>query len=204
MYSVLLTPKIIPVKLILASNSPRRKEILGGLRIPFTVQVKEVAEDFEPHLQREEIAEHLAAHKASAYQENLQPGDVVLTADTIVWLKNTVLNKPRDLKEAKEMLQRLSGNMHEVITGVCLQTAEKQEVFHDVSKVYFRELKEAEIDFYLEHFKPLDKAGAYGVQEFIGMIGIDRIEGSYFNVMGLPIHLVYEKLKDLGLKLEDV
>jgi septum formation protein len=188
------------VKLILASNSPRRKEILGGLRIPFTIQVKEVAEDFEPHLQREQIAEHLAAHKASAYKDDLKPSEVVLTADTIVWLKNSVLNKPKDLAEAKEMLQRLSGNMHEVITGVCLQTHEGQEVFHDVSRVYFRELTEAEIDFYLEHFRLLDKAGAYGVQEYIGMIGIERIEGSYFNVMGLPVHLVYEKLKAMGLE----
>jgi septum formation protein len=187
------------VKLILASNSPRRKEILSGLRIPFTIQVKDVAEDFEPHLQREQIAEHLAAHKASAYLEELQPGEVVLTADTIVWLQGNVLNKPKDLAEAKQMLQRLSGNTHEVITGVCLQSSQKQEVFHDVSKVFFRKLTEAEIDFYLEHFKPLDKAGAYGVQEFIGMIGIERIEGSYFNVMGLPVHLVYEKLKDFGL-----
>ena len=189
----------LPVKLILASNSPRRKEILGGLRIPFSVQLKEIAEDFEPHLQREEIAEHLAQHKASAYKDDLQTNEVVLTADTIVWLNNEVLNKPGDLAEAKNMLQRLSGNMHEVITGVCLQSAENQEVFHDVSRVYFRELTEAEIDFYLEHFKPLDKAGAYGVQEFIGMIGIERIEGSYFNVMGLPVHLVYEKLKAFGI-----
>src|SRR5690606_17268277 len=97
------------------------------------------------------------------------------------------------------MLQRLAGNMHEVLTGGCLQSSEKQEVFHDVSRVSCRELTEAEIDFYLEHFKPLDKAGAYGVQEFIGMIGIERIEGSYFNVMGLPVHLVYEKLKDFGI-----
>lgn len=191
----------LPVKLILASNSPRRKEILGGLRIPFTIQLKEVAEDFEPHLQREQIAEHLAEHKASAYKNDLQPDEVVLTADTIVWLKNSVLNKPKDLAEAKEMLQRLSGNVHEVITGVCIQSKEMQEVFHDVSEVQFRELSESEIDFYLEHFKPLDKAGAYGVQEFIGMIGIERITGSYFNVMGLPIHLVYEKLKDFGVNL---
>ena len=189
------------MKLILASNSPRRKEILGGLRIPFTIQVKDVAEDFEPHLVREQIAEHLAEHKASAYKDDLQDDEVVLTADTIVWLQNSVLNKPKDLAEAKEMLQRLSGNVHEVITGVCLHSKEKQEVFHDVSKVYFRHLTEAEIDFYLEHFKPLDKAGAYGVQEFIGMIGIERIEGSYFNVMGLPVHLLYERLKDFGLEL---
>lgn len=186
--------------MILASNSPRRKEILGGLRIPFIVQVKEVPEDFEPHLQREQIAEHLAAHKAAAYKEELQPGEVVLTADTIVWLQNSVLNKPKDLAEAKEMLQRLSGNVHEVITAVCLQTHESREVFHDVTRVYFRDLTETEIDFYLEHFKPLDKAGAYGIQEYIGMIGISRIEGSYFNVMGLPVHLVYEKLKAIGLE----
>ncbi|WP_317193572.1 Maf-like protein [Adhaeribacter terrigena] len=192
------------MKLILASNSPRRKEILSGLRIPFTIKIKDVAEDFEPHLQREQIAEHLAGHKAAAYKTDLQADEVVLTADTIVWLQNSVLNKPKDLAEAKEMLQRLSGNVHEVITGVCLQSRQKQEIFHDVSKVYFRKLSEKEIDFYLEHFKPLDKAGAYGVQEFIGMIGIERIEGSYFNVMGLPVHLVYEKLKGFGLDLESI
>src|SRR5690606_10646283 len=144
------------VKLILASNSRRRTESLGGLRILFSVQLKEIAEDVEPHLQREQIAEHLAQHKASTYKDDLETNEVVLTADTIVWLNNEVLNKPGELAEAKNMLQRLSGNMHEVITGVCLQTSEKQEVFHDVSRVYLRELTEAEIDFYLEHFKPLD------------------------------------------------
>ena len=201
MFSVLLNQKNLPVKLILASNSPRRKEILAGLRIPFTVQVKDVPEDFPEDLQREEIAEFLAAHKADAYLAGLQPGEAVLTADTIVWLQNAVLNKPQDLEEARQMLYRLSGNMHEVITAVSIVTKTHQEVFHDVSKVYFRKLEPAEIDFYLEHFRPLDKAGAYGVQEFIGMIGIDRIEGSYFNVMGLPVHLVYERLKALGITM---
>lgn len=185
--------------LILASNSPRRKEILSGLNIPFTIKVKEVAEDFPASLKREHIAEFLAAHKASVYKNELQANEVVLTADTIVWLNDTVLNKPKDLAEAKEMLQQLSGNAHEVITGVCVLTSESKTVFHDVSKVYFKTLTISEIDFYLEHFKPLDKAGAYGVQEFIGMIGIERIEGSYFNVMGLPVHLVYEKLKKLRI-----
>jgi septum formation protein len=189
----------LPVKLILASNSPRRKEILSGLRVPFSIKVKEVAEDFPEDLQREEIAEFLAGHKANAYLADLQPDEVVITADTIVWLKNSVLNKPQNLEEARQMLFRLSGNMHEVITGVSIATQKHQEVFHDISKVYFKTLSAVEIDFYLEHFRPLDKAGAYGVQEFIGMIGIERIEGSYFNVMGLPIHLVYEKLKELGV-----
>ena len=188
----------LPVKLILASNSPRRKEILGGLRVPFTIKVREVAEDFPEDLKREEIAEFLARHKADAYLNDLPPDEVVITADTIVWLKDSVLNKPVNLEEARQMLFRLSGNMHEVITGVSIATQQHQEVFHDVSKVYFKTLTAAEIDFYLEHFRPLDKAGAYGVQEFIGMIGIERIEGSYFNVMGLPIHLVYERLKALG------
>lgn len=187
------------MKLILASNSPRRKEILGGLKIPFTIQVKEVAEDFPADLQREEIAEFLAGHKANAYLPELQENEVVITADTIVWLKDSVLNKPENLEEARQMLFRLSGNMHEVVTGVCIATRKHQEVFHDVSRVYFKTLSAQEIDFYLENFRPLDKAGAYGVQEFIGMIGIERIEGSYFNVMGLPIHQVYEKLKGLGL-----
>ena len=187
------------MKLILASNSPRRKEILGGLKIPFTIKVKEVPEDFPEDLQREQIAEFLAAHKADAYLADLAEDEAVITADTIVWLKDAVLNKPDNLEEARQMLFRLSGNMHEVVTGVSIATKTHQEVFHDVSKVYFKTLTEQEIDFYLEHFRPLDKAGAYGVQEFIGMIGIERIEGSYFNVMGLPIHLVYERLKALDV-----
>lgn len=184
--------------LLLASNSPRRKELLAGLGFEFKIKVKEVHEDFPEHLKRAEVAEYLASHKADAYQDDLQH-EVLLTADTIVCLDERILNKPANYEEAFEMLSALSGRQHEVITGVCLLMKERKVVFHDTTKVYFKELAEAEIDYYIRNYKPFDKAGAYGIQEWIGMIGIERIEGSYFNVVGLPVQKLYSQLKALGL-----
>ncbi|ARS34956.1 Maf family nucleotide pyrophosphatase [Pontibacter actiniarum] len=184
--------------LLLASNSPRRKELLASLGLRYEVLVKEVHEDFPAHLKREEVATYLASHKADAYTSDITD-QALITADTIVCLGERVLNKPADYAEAQAMLQALSGNTHEVITGVCILTREGKTVFHDSTKVYFKPLTAAEIDHYITHYKPYDKAGAYGIQEWIGMIGIDHIEGSYFNVMGLPVQKLYLKLVELGI-----
>jgi septum formation protein len=184
--------------LLLASNSPRRRELLTGLGLDYIVRVKDVHEEFPAHLKRAEIAEYLASHKANAYLDDITD-EVVITADTIVCLGDKVLNKPQTHHEAAEMLKALSGTSHDVITGVCLLSTESKTVFHDVTKVYFRDLDQAEIDFYINNYKPFDKAGAYGIQEWIGMIGVERIEGSYFNVMGLPVQLLYQKLIELNV-----
>jgi septum formation protein len=183
--------------ILLASNSPRRKELLAGLGLTFEVRVKEVHEDFPAHMQREQVAEYLASHKADAYAGDLED-QVLITADTIVCLGERILNKPADAAEAFKMLRSLSGTQHEVITGVCLLTKEAKTVFHDVTKVYFKELSDEEINFYIRHYQPFDKAGAYGIQEWIGMIGIVKIEGSYFNVVGLPVQKLYTHLQQLA------
>ncbi len=180
---------------ILASNSPRRKELLTNLGLPFQTRVKEVDENFPPDLMRAEVAEYLAAHKASAYRQDLQPEEVLITADTIVCLDEKVLNKPLSHAEATRMLTQLSGRSHEVYTGVCLMSLEKSVVFSDVTTVHFRDLTRDEIDFYINQYTPFDKAGSYGAQDWLGMVGIERIEGSYFNVMGLPVHRLYEELQ---------
>ncbi|WP_439882941.1 Maf family nucleotide pyrophosphatase [Pontibacter sp. MBLB2868] len=179
--------------LVLASNSPRRRELLTGLGLDFIVRVKEVHEDFPADLTGAAVAEFLASHKAEAYRNDLQD-EVVITADTIVCVGDKILNKPQTHHEAAEMLRLLSGRSHEVITGVCLLARETKEVFYDTTKVYFKDLSDTEIDFYINHYKPFDKAGAYGIQEWIGMVGIERIEGSYFNVVGLPVQKLYSKL----------
>lgn len=181
-------------KYILASNSPRRKELLTNLGLPFISRVKEIDEKYPPELSKAEVAEFLAAHKASAYRDELQPEEVIITADTIVCLDDKVLNKPYDHAEATRMLIQLSGRSHEVYTGVCLLSREKSVVFHDETTVHFRDLTRDEIDYYVNHYKPFDKAGAYGAQDWLGMVGIERLEGSYFNVMGLPVHRLYQEL----------
>ncbi len=184
--------------LLLASNSPRRKELLASLGLPFTVKVKEVHEVFPPSLKREQVAEYLASHKAAAYKTDL--GDeALITADTIVCLNELILNKPKDYEEAVQMLQALSGKVHDVITGVCIMTSAVKIVFHDVTSVYFKALTDAEIAYYVSNFKPYDKAGAYGIQEWIGMVGIEKIEGSYFNVVGLPVQKLYAQLVELKI-----
>ncbi|ALD20881.1 Maf family nucleotide pyrophosphatase [Hymenobacter sp. DG25A] len=190
------------MRLLLASNSPRRRQLLSDLGLSYEVRLQEVDESFPSHLRRAEIAEYLAAHKASAYAASLAPDEVVLTADTIVCLEDEVLNKPADEAEARQMLSRLQGRTHDVFTGVCLLGGNgRRVVFSDQTRVHFKPLSPVEIDYYVRQYQPLDKAGAYGAQDWVGMVAITRLEGSYFNVMGLPVHRVWEELHKFGLLL---
>lgn len=181
-------------ELILASASPRRKWLMEELGVPFTVLPKNVEELYPADLKREEIPLFLSKLKANAFSEKELQGKIVLTADTIVWLNDRELQKPIDLEDAKRMIRQLSGKTHEVYTAITLRTSEKTISDFDRTEVHFRELTEAEVDFYVQKYRPLDKAGAYGIQEWIGYIGIDRIDGCYFNVMGLPLRKVYAGL----------
>ena len=184
-------------KLVLASNSPRRQELLTRLGLTFEVRIKEVDEDFPVNLKRHEIAEYLATKKAEAYLSGLEDNEVLITADTIVCLEDQVLNKPANFEEAQEMLRSLSGRAHEVITGVCLISNQKKMVFHDITRVFFKPLSNEEINWYITHHQPFDKAGAYGAQDWIGMVAIQKLEGSFYNVMGLPMHALYAALQAL-------
>ncbi|MFC6223244.1 Maf family nucleotide pyrophosphatase [Hymenobacter artigasi] len=187
------------MKLILASNSPRRRQLLTDMGLPYEIRLREVDEDFPVHLRRAEVAEYLAAHKAAAYAPDLAPDELVITADTIVCLENDVLNKPADRAEATAMLTRLQGRAHDVFTGVCLLAGDdRQMVFSDQTTVHFRSLSPAEIGYYIDTCQPYDKAGSYGAQDWLGMAAITRLEGSYFNVMGLPTHRVWAALEALG------
>lgn len=179
----------------LASKSPRRQEILRGLGLTFDLWIKEVDEDFPQELQRESIPLHLAAKKAEAFRSEMKKEDLVITADTIVWIDDHVLNKPADRNEAIEMLGLLNGKMHDVYTGVSIMSLQRTELFWDCTRVHFSTLTQQEIEFYVDHYSPFDKAGSYGAQDWIGLVGIDRLEGSYFNVMGLPVHKVYRALQ---------
>lgn len=181
-------------ELILASASPRRKWLMEELGVPFSVQPKNVDEVYPDTLKREEIPLFLSKLKANAFSEDELAGKIVLTADTIVWLNDRELQKPEDLEDAKRMIRLLSGASHEVYTAITIRTSEKTVSDFDRTEVHFRELTEDEIDFYVGNYRPLDKAGAYGIQEWIGYVGIDRIDGCYFNVMGLPLRKVYQVL----------
>lgn len=184
--------------LILASASPRRKWLLSELGLPFTTEPRNAEETYGLELKRHEIPEFLASKKADAFSEDeFEDGKIVLTSDTIVWINGSELNKPADQAEAKGMLQTLSGAEHEVYTGICLRWKGNRIIDHDLTKVQFNELTEAEIDYYIATYSPMDKAGAYGIQEWIGYIGIEKIEGCYFNVMGLPLRKVYAGLKQI-------
>ena len=180
--------------LLLASKSPRRHYLLKELGLDFEVRTKEVDESFPEQLKAAEIPLYLCEKKADAFDEELTDNTIVITADTIVWLDGHVLNKPQNFNDAVRMLQLLSGKMHEVYTGVCLKSKNKTTSFVALTKVYFKELSLEEIEFYIRNYNPYDKAGAYGAQEWIGYIAIDRIEGTYFNVMGLPVRELYEAL----------
>jgi septum formation protein len=185
-------------KIILASNSPRRRQLMEELGLKFEVKTKaEVSEEFPSHLTPEEVAVYLAEHKASEFNEEIDENAVVVTADTIVVFENQILNKPVDFDDAVRMLEMLSGQKHSVITGVCLRTKTKTNSFFSKTDVYFKKLDKTETDYYIYNFKPYDKAGAYGIQEWIGLVGIEKIEGSYFNVMGLPVDMIYDRLKKL-------
>lgn len=186
--------------LILGSQSPRRQQLMEELGFSFTTRVISTEELFPSSLGVDQIAEYLAVEKGKAHLPSMRPHELVVTADTTVVLNQQVLNKPKDLPDAIHMLQQLSGCAHQVITGVCLTTLDGQQSFSDRTKVYFTKLMESEIDYYVKKFRPLDKAGGYAIQEWIGMIGINRIEGSYYNVVGLPVEKLYQALKDYNLK----
>ena len=184
-------------ELVLASASPRRKWLMEELGVPFSVQPKNVEEVYPDNLKAQEIPIFLSKLKATAFSEDELDGKIVLTADTIVWLDGAELQKPTDLADAKRMIGLLSGSTHEVYTAITIRTSEQTISDYDKTQVQFRVLTESEIDFYVEKYKPLDKAGAYGIQEWIGYIGIEKIEGCYFNVMGLPLRKVYKAFNSL-------
>ena len=181
-------------EIILASSSPRRKAFLESLNIPFSIKTFSVDETFPPQLQGEEIAQHIVRQKNAPFKEIIKDHQIVITADTIVWCENRYLGKPQNKKAAKEMLSFLSGKSHEVITSVGFLTSRNFEVITETTKVYFKDLTDQEIDHYIEESSPLDKAGAYGIQEWIGAIGITQIKGSYTNVVVLPLAQVKEKI----------
>ncbi len=193
---MLLHEKLRPYRLLLASQSPRRRELIAGSGIPFTLTAKYDCEECYPAtLATEEVPAYLSRLKSEAYPEALAENDILLTADTVVILEGEVLGKPKDRTDAILMLGRLAGNRHTVITGVTLRTATRTETFSARSDVWFRALTEEEITYYVDTCKPFDKAGSYGIQEWIGYVGIERIDGSFYNVMGLPIQRLYLELE---------
>lgn len=188
----MLSEKLKNYKLILASGSPRRQQFFKDLNLDFEIRLKEVEETYPEHLKASEVTDFLARLKASAF--HLQKNEILVTSDTIVWLDEKVLGKPKNYEEAFVILQKLSGNTHQVITSVCLKSSKKIKVFNTTTKVTFSELTHEMIQFYLKNYKPFDKAGAYGIQEWIGLVGIEKIEGSYTNVVGLPTQEFYKEL----------
>jgi septum formation protein len=180
---------------ILASKSPRRHELLRGLEIAFEVRTKDVDESFPTDLKGAEIATFLSEKKAAAFLDELDENELLITSDTIVWLGDHVFNKPESEEEAIAMIAELSGRMHEVITAVCLTTKARQKTFYDLTRVTFAEVDRDDIAHYVRKYKPMDKAGAYGIQEWIGYAGIEKIEGSFYNVMGFPTQKFYAELK---------
>lgn len=190
----MLAKKLKNKNIILASGSPRRQELLKELDLQFTIRVKEIDEIYDTSLKEEQITNFLAVEKAKPFKKNLSDNDIVITSDTIVWLNDSALEKPKNKNHAIEMLEKLSGKTHKVITSVCLLSKKKEKVFYDITNVTFKNLSSEEIKYYVTKYKPFDKAGAYGIQEWIGFIGVIKLEGSYFNVMGFPVHKVYEEL----------
>lgn len=190
----MLNDKFKNHKIILASGSPRRQQFLKELELDFEIRLKEIEEIYPDHLKAEEITNFLAKLKASAFENELQDNEVLITSDTIVWLDNKALGKPIDASHAVRMLTEMSGKTHKVITSVCIKSTKKEVVFHDETLVTFTDLSLDEIEFYLKNYKPFDKAGSYGIQEWIGLVAIEKIEGSYANVVGLPTHKLYKEL----------
>jgi len=183
-------------EIILASGSPRRQKFFKELEILVTTDVRPVDEVYPEHLKEEEITDYLAALKAEAFTD-LKNNQVLITSDTIVYNDGVAMGKPKDHNEAINMIKALSGKDHEVITSVCFTSRDSQKILNHTTRVFFSDLSNEEIEYYVSNFKPFDKAGGYAIQEWIGLIGIEKIEGSYFNVVGLPTHLVYKTLKDL-------
>jgi septum formation protein len=183
--------------IILATKSPRRQQLLQLLGINFAIQTKDVDESFSIDLKREQVALYLAQKKAEAFEDIITiPKNIVITADTIVVFGDEIINKPTDRNDAIRILQKLSGNMHEVFTGVCISSSEKSELFFERSEVYFKKLSLEEIEYYIDNFKPYDKAGAYGIQDWFGLTAIEKINGCFYNVMGLPTKKLYEHLQN--------
>jgi septum formation protein len=189
----MLHKKLSNKNIILASGSPRRQQFLRDLQLDFSIQLKEVEEIYPNELQGKEITNYLAKLKASAFS-NLDDKDVLITSDTIVWFKNKALGKPKNRKEAIAMLKKMSNKKHYVYSSICLTSSKKQIVFSDTTTVYFKQLSDEEIDYYVDTFQPYDKAGSYGIQEWIGLIGVKKIKGSFFNVMGFPVHKFYKEI----------
>jgi septum formation protein len=190
----MITDKLKSFRIILASRSPRRQQLLRQMGISFDVVIRDFDESFPENLRYEEIARFISLSKARSFKDELSDNEIVITADTIVWCNDKVLGKPADSAEAVEILKEISGNIHEVITGVTIISNKKEITFTDISKVTFEPMTDEEISYYIDHFKPYDKAGAYGIQEWIGIIGCSRIEGSFFNVVGLPVQKLYKEL----------
>ena len=194
----MLKEKLKKYKLILASGSPRRQQFFKDLDLDFEIRLKEIEEIFPQELKAEEITNYLAELKAKAFEGELKNNEILITSDTIVWYKNKALGKPKDAQDAFDILKSLSNETHEVITSVCFKTNVDVKVIYEVTKVTFNELSEEAILYYIENYKPFDKAGAYGIQEWIGFVGVSKIEGSYANVMGLPTDKVFEYLNNLS------
>ena len=194
----MLKNKLQKYKLILASGSPRRQQFFKDLELDFEIRLKEIEEIFPPELEAEEITNYLAVLKSSAFEGELNDNEILITSDTIVWHNNKALGKPKDEQDAFAILKSLSNATHEVITSVCFKTNAKTTVMSEVTKVTFNVLSDESICYYIENYKPFDKAGAYGIQEWIGFVGVSKIEGSYTNVMGMPTDKLYEYLNNLA------
>jgi septum formation protein len=192
----MLREKLKNYNVILASGSPRRQQFFKELDLDFIIQIKEIEEKFPKHLKGAEITDFLANLKSQAFT-NLTEKDLLITSDTIVWLENKALGKPKNKQEAYTMLKELSGKKHEVITSISIRNNNFQKIINDTTVVYFKEISDKEITYYINNYNPYDKAGAYGIQEWIGFIAIDKMEGSYFNVVGLPVHKLFKELMNL-------
>lgn len=185
--------KLNKYNIILASGSPRRQQFLKDLQLDFKIDVREIEEVFPHVLKGTEITDFLAKLKSEPFTD-LNNNDLLITSDTIVWLNNEAIGKPKDRNDAIKILSQLSGNMHEVITSICFKTTNSIKIINDVTKVYFKDLSKNEIEYYVDNFQPFDKAGSYGIQDWIGYIGVEKIEGSYFNVMGFPVHKFHQEM----------
>ena len=184
-------------KIVLASGSPRRQELFKTLNIPFKIIVKEIDETYPSYLKKAEITEFLARKKADEFSSIIEKDDVVITSDTIVWFKNKPLEKPKDVTESKKMLRQLSGSSHKVYTSICIKTKFSETVISDKTTVFFEDLSPELINYYVTNYKTLDKAGGYGIQDWFGLIGVKKLEGSYYNVMGFPVHKLCKELLKL-------
>ncbi len=189
----MLSTKLNKYSIILASGSPRRQKFLRDLEIDFTIKLREIEEIYPANLKGVEITDYLAELKSSSY-DDLKKNEILITSDTIVWLENKAIGKPKDRNDAIKILMQLSGKKHEVMTSICLKTIDSIKIVNDITQVYFKVLTQEEVEYYVDNFKPYDKAGAYGIQDWIGYIGVEKIEGSFFNVMGLPVHKLYTEL----------